>query len=97
MIKNPKSLTTSLPIGELNKLTKLVDDLDKWRGDTLLLIFLETRVHCFYHLITFIKQENNTSYSGDLDTDPDECVLNMNRDLHRYTIIIAIFDSNVKS
>lgn len=84
MVKNPKSLNNSLSLGELNRLVKLVDDLDKWgRGDTLLLLYLETRVHCFYHLINFIKQENNTSYSGDLDTDPDECVLNMNRDLHR--------------
>lgn len=83
MIKNPKSLTSSLPKGELTKFTKQLDDLDKWRGDTLLLLYLETRVHCFYHLMSFIKQENNTSYAGDLDTDPDDCVLNMNRDLHR--------------
>ena len=83
MVKNPKSLTSSLSIGELNRLFKQLDDLDKWRGDTLLLLYLETRVHCFYHLLNFIKQENNTSYSGDIDTDPDESVLNMNRDLHR--------------
>ena len=83
MIKNPKSLTSSLSTGELNRLVKQLDDLDKWRGDTLLMLYLETRVHCFYHLMSFIKQENNTSYAGDLDTDPDECVLNMNRDLHR--------------
>lgn len=83
MIKNPKSLTNSLSIGELNKLVRQLEDLDKWRGDTLLLLYLETRVHCFYHLMSFIRQENNTSYAGDLDTDPDDCVLNMNRDLHR--------------
>lgn len=83
MIKNPKSLNNSLSIGELNRLVKQLDDLDKWRGDTLLLLYLETRVHCFYHLLNFIKQENITSYSGDVDTDPDEPVLNMNRDLHR--------------
>ena len=53
MIKNPKSLNNSLSIGELNKLVKQLDDLDKWRGDTLLLLYLETRVHCFYHLINF--------------------------------------------
>jgi hypothetical protein len=83
MVKNPKSLNNSLSIGELNRLFKQLDDLDKWRGDTLLLLYLETRVHCFYHLLNFIKQENNTSYTGDIDTDPDESVLNMNRDLHR--------------
>ncbi|CAF1009301.1 unnamed protein product [Brachionus calyciflorus] len=83
MIRNPQSLNNSLSIGELNRLTKQLEDLDKWRGDTLLLLYLETRVHCFYHLINFIKQENITSYTGDVDTDPDESVLNMNRDLHR--------------
>ena len=83
MVKNPKSLNNSLSISELNRLVKQLDDLDKWRGDTLLLLYLETRVHCFYHLLNFIKQENNTSYTGDIDTDPDESVLNMNRDLHR--------------
>lgn len=83
MIKNPKSLNNSMSMSELNKLVAQLDELDKWRGDTLLLLYLETRVHCFYHLINFIRQENNTSYAGDLDTDPDDCVLNMNRDLHR--------------
>ncbi len=83
MIKNPKSLNNSMSINELNRMVKQLEDLDRWRGDTLLLLYLETRVHCFYHLINFIRQENNTSYAGDLDTDPDDCVLNMNRDLHR--------------
>jgi hypothetical protein len=83
MVKNPKSLSISLSKNELNRLVKQLDELDQWRGDTLLLLYLETRVHCFYHLINFIKQENITSYAGDLDTDPEECVLNMNRDLHR--------------
>jgi hypothetical protein len=68
MVKNPKSLNNSLSIGELSRLLKQLDDLDKWRGDTLLLLYLETRVHCFYHLLNFIKQENNTSYAGDIDT-----------------------------
>ena len=83
MVKNPKSLNNSLSASELNRLFKQLEDLDKWRGDTLLLLYLETRVHCFYHMLNFIKIENNTSYSGDIDTDPDESVLNMNRDLHR--------------
>jgi hypothetical protein len=83
MIKNPKSLNNSLSIGELSKLVRQVDELDKLRGNSLLLLYLETRLHCFYHLIQFIKQENNTTYSADIDTDPDEAVLNMNRDLHR--------------
>ena len=83
MIKNPKSLNSSLSIGELNRLVKQLDELDKWRGDTMLLLYLETRMHCFYHLLSFIKTENNMSYAGDVDTDPDECVLHMNRDLHR--------------
>ena len=83
MIKNPKSLTSSLSLGELNKLIKQVDELDKLRGNSLLLLYLETRLHCFYHLNAFIKQENNTTYSADIDTDPDEAVLMMNRDLHR--------------
>jgi exocyst complex component 4 len=83
MVKNPKSLNNSLSLGELNRLTKQLDDLNSWRGDTLLLLYLEIRVHCFYHLLNFVKQENNISYSGDVDTDPDESVLNMNRDLHR--------------
>lgn len=64
MVKNPKSLNSSLSLNETNRLTKLVDELEKWRGDTLLLLYLETRVHCFYHLMSFIKQENNTSYAG---------------------------------
>ena len=83
MIKNPKSLTSSLSLGELNKLIKQVDELDKLRGNSLLLLYLETRLHCFYHLNAFIKQKNNTTYSADIDTDPDEAVLMMNRDLHR--------------
>jgi hypothetical protein len=83
MIKNPKSLTSSLSPGELSKLIKQVDEMDKLRGNSLLLLYLETRLHCFYHLNAFIKQENNTTYSADIDTDPDEAVLMMNRDLHR--------------
>lgn len=83
MIKNPKSLNNSLSINELNKLIKQIDEIDKIRGDALLLLYLETRLHCFFHLNSFIQQENNTSYSADVDTDPDEAVLNMNRDLHR--------------
>jgi hypothetical protein len=83
MIKNPKSLNYTLSMSEQNKLKTQLDNLEKWRGDTLLLLYLETRVHCFYHLNNFIRQENNTTYAGDIDTDPDEVVLNMNRDLHR--------------
>ena len=85
MVKNPKTLNNSLSLNELNRLVKLMDDLDKWRGDTLLLLYLEIRVHCFFHLMNFIRQDNTLGnlYSGDVDTDPDECVLNMNRDLHR--------------
>jgi hypothetical protein len=86
MVKNPKTLNNSLSLNELNRLVKQLDDLGKWRGDTLLLLYLEIRVHCFYHLNSFIKQDLNSFnslYAGDVDTDPDECVLNMNRDLHR--------------
>lgn len=83
MAKNPTSLNHSLSMEELNKLTKQLSELDRWRCDTLLLLYIETRVHCFYHLICFIKQENITSYAGDVDTDPDQSVLDMNRDLHR--------------
>ena len=83
MIKNPKSLNSSLSISELNKLNKQVEELEKLRGNTLLLLFLETRLHCFYHLLAFIRQENITTYNADVDTDPDDAVLNMNRDLHR--------------
>jgi hypothetical protein len=83
MIKNPKTLNNSLSLSELSRLTKQMDELEKWRGDTLLLLYLETRVHCFYHLLNFIKLENNTSYAGDVDTDPDESVLSMVRSLHR--------------
>lgn len=64
MVKNPKSLNSSLSLNETNRLTKLVEELEKWRGDTLLFLYLETRVHCFFHLMSFIKQENNTSYAG---------------------------------
>jgi hypothetical protein len=84
MVKNPKTLNNSLSLTELNRLVKQLDDLDKWRGDTLLLLYLEIRVHCFFHLMSFIRQDLlGTMYSGDVDTDPDECVLRMNRDLHR--------------
>lgn len=83
MAKNPTSLNHSLSMEELNKLTRQLSELDRWRCDTLLLLYIETRVHCFFHLISFIKQENITSYAGDVDTDPDQSVLNMNRDLHR--------------
>jgi hypothetical protein len=86
MVKNPKTLNNSLSLTELNRVVKQLDDLDKWRGDTLLLLYLEIRVHCFFHLMSFIRQESNsmgTLYAGDVDTDPDECVLRMNRDLHR--------------
>lgn len=65
MVKNPKSLNSSLSLNETSRLGKLIDELERWRGDTLLLLYLETRVHCFYHLMSFIKQENNTSYAGD--------------------------------
>lgn len=64
MVKNPKSLNSSLSLNETNRLSKLVEELERWRGDTLLLLYLETRVHCFYHLMSFIKQENNASYAG---------------------------------
>jgi exocyst complex component 4 len=86
MVKNPKTLNNSLSLTELNRLVKQLDELDKWRGDTLLLLYLEIRVHCFFHLMNFIRQEGNSLgsvYAGDVDTDPDECVLRMNRDLHR--------------
>lgn len=86
MVKNPTKLNNSLSLDELNNLKRQLDELDRWRGDTLLLLYLEIRIHCFFHLMMFIRQDINylgTLYSGDVDTDPDECVLNMNRDLHR--------------
>lgn len=64
MVKNPKSLNSSLSLNEINRLIKLVEELERWRGDTLLLLYLETRVHCFYHLMSFIKQDSNSSYAG---------------------------------
>lgn len=65
MVKNPKSLNSSLSLNEINRLLRLIEELENWRGDTLLLLYLETRVHCFFHLMSFIKQENNSSYAGE--------------------------------
>lgn len=85
--KNPQSLkhnqASSLLL--LNELNRKLNDFDLIRSNTLLLLYLETRVHCFYHLQTLINTDasNAISYSGDLDTDPDEFILQMNRDLHR--------------
>jgi exocyst complex component 4 len=47
--------------------------------DILLVLFLEIRLHCFYHLSLLFR--NATHYAYVLDTDPDENVMALNRDL----------------
>ena len=47
--------------------------------DILLVLFLEIRLHCFYYLSLLFR--NATHYSYVLDTDPDESVMALNRDL----------------
>ncbi|CAF0822807.1 unnamed protein product, partial [Didymodactylos carnosus] len=49
--------------------------------DMLLVLFLEIRLHCFYHLSLLFR--NASHYSSVIDTDPDENILNLNRDLTR--------------
>jgi hypothetical protein len=83
MVRNPTSLSSSLSPNELNQLSSLIDDLERWRGDTLLILFLETRIHCFFYLLKFISKENNKSYEKDVDTDPEESILIMNENLFK--------------
>ncbi len=49
--------------------------------DILLVLFLEIRLHCFYYLSLLFR--NSTHYSYAIDTDPDENVMGLNRDLTR--------------
>jgi exocyst complex component 4 len=49
--------------------------------DILLVLFLEIRLHCFYYLSLLFR--NSTHYSYVIDTDPDENVMALNRDLTR--------------
>jgi exocyst complex component 4 len=49
--------------------------------DILLVLFLEIRLHCFYYLSLLFR--NATHYSYAIDTDPDENVMALNRDLTR--------------
>ncbi len=49
--------------------------------DILLVLFLEIRLHCFYYLSLLFR--NAAHYSYAIDTDPDENVMALNRDLTR--------------
>ncbi|UJR07853.1 hypothetical protein I4U23_012136 [Adineta vaga] len=49
--------------------------------DILLVLFLEIRLHCFYHLSLLLR--NSSIYSFTIDTDPDENIMALNRDLAR--------------
>ncbi|CAF1034598.1 unnamed protein product [Adineta steineri] len=49
--------------------------------DILLVLFLEIRLHCFYYLSLLFR--NPLSYSYTIDTDPDENIMQLNRDLTR--------------
>lgn len=50
--------------------------------DVLLVLFLEIRLHCLYHLSLLFR--NASSYASVIDTDPDENIMTLNRDLTRY-------------
>ncbi|CAF1246513.1 unnamed protein product [Rotaria sp. Silwood1] len=47
--------------------------------DILLVLFLEIRLHCFYYLSLFFHDTLNYAYA--LNTDPDENIMTLNRDL----------------
>ncbi|CAF3633426.1 unnamed protein product [Rotaria socialis] len=47
--------------------------------DILLVLFLEIRLHCFYHLSLFFR--NTSHYAYVIDTDHDENIMSLNRDL----------------
>ncbi|CAF3443862.1 unnamed protein product [Rotaria socialis] len=49
--------------------------------DILLVLFLEIRLHCFYHLSLLFR--NASHYASVIDTDPDENIMTLNRDLTR--------------
>lgn len=49
--------------------------------DILLLLFLEIRLHCFYHFSLLFR--HTTPYAYTIDPDPDENLLGLNRDLIR--------------
>ena len=49
--------------------------------DILLVLFLEIRLHCFCHLSSLFR--NTMPYSTVIDSDPDEHVMMLNRDLTR--------------
>ncbi|CAF2515124.1 unnamed protein product [Rotaria sp. Silwood2] len=49
--------------------------------DILLVLFLEIRLHCFYYLSLFFRNTLNYAYA--MDTDPDENIMALNRDLSR--------------
>ncbi|CAF1537970.1 unnamed protein product [Adineta ricciae] len=49
--------------------------------DILLVLFLEVRVHCFYH--SSLLFNNSLVYSYAVDSDPDENIITLNRDLTR--------------
>ena len=49
--------------------------------DILLVLFLEVRVHCFYH--SSLLFNNPSIYSYAVDSDPDENIITLNRDLTR--------------
>ena len=47
--------------------------------DILLVLFLEIRLHCFYHVSLLFRDTSNYAYA--IDTDPDENIMSLNRDL----------------
>ncbi|CAF4539433.1 unnamed protein product [Rotaria socialis] len=49
--------------------------------DILLVLFLEIRLHCFYHLSLLFR--NASHYASVIDADPDENIMTLNRDLTR--------------
>lgn len=50
-------------------------------SDILLVLFLEIRLHCFYYLSLLFR--NTAQYSFAIETDPDDSITALNRDLTR--------------
>ena len=45
----------------------------------ILVLFLEIHLHCFYHSSLLFR--NSIHYAYSIDTDPDENIMSLNRDL----------------